>query len=77
MCGLMPILRSALAMDEENYLHPEGPQLDSSLFSVASSNMEVLYCIYFSINLYVPFTEVCLLFFSLVTVNILRKSSTG
>ncbi|KAM9358160.1 strawberry notch homolog 2b [Symphorus nematophorus] len=36
----MPILPSALAMDGENYLHPEGPQLDSSLFSVASSNME-------------------------------------
>eukprot|EP00066_Takifugu_rubripes_P023731 XP_011612997.1 PREDICTED: protein strawberry notch homolog 2 isoform X2 [Takifugu rubripes] len=36
----MPILHSALAMEEENYLHPEGPQLDSSLFSVASSNLE-------------------------------------
>ncbi|XP_068449004.1 si:ch73-63e15.2 isoform X2 [Clinocottus analis] len=36
----MPTLPSALAMDGENYLHPEGPQLDSSLFSVASSNME-------------------------------------
>lgn len=36
----MPILRSALAMDE-NYLHPEGPQLDSSLFSVASPNLGV------------------------------------
>uniref|UniRef100_A0A8D3AM86 Protein strawberry notch homolog 2 n=1 Tax=Scophthalmus maximus TaxID=52904 RepID=A0A8D3AM86_SCOMX len=42
----MPTLPSALAMDGENYLHPEGPQLDSSLFSVASSNMEVQYCIY-------------------------------
>ncbi|XP_059196618.1 si:ch73-63e15.2 isoform X2 [Centropristis striata] len=36
----MPTLPSALAMDGENYLHPEGPQLDTSLFSVASSNME-------------------------------------
>ncbi|XP_041648107.1 protein strawberry notch homolog 2 isoform X2 [Cheilinus undulatus] len=36
----MPTLPSALAMDGENYLHPEGPHLDSSLFSVASSNME-------------------------------------
>ncbi|KAM9849316.1 strawberry notch homolog 2b [Aulostomus maculatus] len=36
----MPTLPSALAMDGENYLHPEGPQLDSSLFSVAPSNME-------------------------------------
>ncbi|XP_077572995.1 strawberry notch homolog 2b isoform X2 [Stigmatopora nigra] len=33
-------LPSTLAMDGENYLHPEGPQLDTSLFSVASSNME-------------------------------------
>uniref|UniRef100_A0A665SXQ4 Protein strawberry notch homolog 2 n=1 Tax=Echeneis naucrates TaxID=173247 RepID=A0A665SXQ4_ECHNA len=39
----MPTLPSALDMDGENYLHPEGPQLDSSLFSVAASNMEV-YC---------------------------------
>jgi len=39
----MPTLPSALAMDGENYLHPEGPQQDSSLFSVASSNMEVRY----------------------------------
>uniref|UniRef100_A0A3Q0T5L9 Protein strawberry notch homolog 2 n=1 Tax=Amphilophus citrinellus TaxID=61819 RepID=A0A3Q0T5L9_AMPCI len=36
----MPILTSALAMDGESYLHPEGPQLDSSLFSVPPSNME-------------------------------------
>ncbi|XP_029938368.1 strawberry notch homolog 2b isoform X3 [Salarias fasciatus] len=36
----MPTLHSALAMDGENYLHPEGPQLDSSMFSVAPSNME-------------------------------------
>ncbi|XP_029284930.1 strawberry notch homolog 2b isoform X2 [Cottoperca gobio] len=36
----MPTLPSALAMDGENYLHPEGPQLDSSLFSVASPNTE-------------------------------------
>ncbi|TKS74751.1 Protein strawberry notch -like protein 2 [Collichthys lucidus] len=36
----MPILPSALAMDGENYLHPEGPQLDTNLFSVASTNME-------------------------------------
>ncbi|XP_068599294.1 si:ch73-63e15.2 [Brachionichthys hirsutus] len=36
----MPTLPSALAMDGKNYLHPEGPQLDGSLFSVASSNME-------------------------------------
>ncbi|XP_029904737.1 strawberry notch homolog 2b isoform X2 [Myripristis murdjan] len=36
----MPILPSALAMEGENYLHPEGPQLDSSLFPVASPNME-------------------------------------
>uniref|UniRef100_A0A674P456 Strawberry notch homolog 2b n=1 Tax=Takifugu rubripes TaxID=31033 RepID=A0A674P456_TAKRU len=43
----MPILHSALAMEEENYLHPEGPQLDSSLFSVASSNLEVWNCISF------------------------------
>ncbi|CAG04856.1 unnamed protein product [Tetraodon nigroviridis] len=41
----MPILHSALAMEGENYLHPEGPQLDSSLFSVASSNIEDLACI--------------------------------
>lgn len=37
----MPTLPSALAMDGENYLHPEGPQLDGSLFSVAPSNLEV------------------------------------
>lgn len=43
----MPTLPSALVMDGENYLHPEGPQLDSSLFSVASSNMEVCYWILF------------------------------
>nr|XP_061790466.1 protein strawberry notch homolog 2-like [Nerophis lumbriciformis] len=36
----MTTLPSVLAMDGENYLHPEGPQLDTSLFSVASSNME-------------------------------------
>uniref|UniRef100_A0A3P9AHA8 Protein strawberry notch homolog 2 n=1 Tax=Esox lucius TaxID=8010 RepID=A0A3P9AHA8_ESOLU len=37
----MPILPSpSPAMDGENYLHPEGPQLDSSMFEVASSNME-------------------------------------
>ncbi|KAM4549293.1 strawberry notch homolog 2b isoform 2-T2 [Odontesthes bonariensis] len=36
----MPTLTSALAMDGEHYLHPEGPQLDSSLFSVAASNIE-------------------------------------
>ncbi|CAB1324453.1 unnamed protein product, partial [Coregonus sp. 'balchen'] len=40
-CSLMPTLPSpSLAMDGENYLHPEGPQLDSSMFEVASSNME-------------------------------------
>ncbi|KAM9479982.1 uncharacterized protein ACWYII_006881 isoform 2-T2 [Salvelinus alpinus] len=39
----MPTLPSpSLAMDGENYLHPEGPQLDSSMFEVASSNMEEL-----------------------------------
>lgn len=47
-CGLMPTLPSALVMDGENYLHPEGPQLDSSLFSVSSSNMEVCYWILFA-----------------------------
>ncbi|XP_061154164.1 si:ch73-63e15.2 isoform X3 [Syngnathus typhle] len=36
----MPTLPSALAMDGENYLHPEGPQLDTSLFVVTPSNME-------------------------------------
>ncbi|XP_029002127.1 protein strawberry notch homolog 2 isoform X2 [Betta splendens] len=36
----MPTLPSALVMDGENYLHPEGPQLDSTLFSDHSSNME-------------------------------------
>ncbi|CAL8308513.1 unnamed protein product [Lota lota] len=36
----MPTLSSALAMDGDNYLHPEGPQLDVSIFPVASSNME-------------------------------------
>ncbi|XP_038572206.1 protein strawberry notch homolog 2 isoform X2 [Micropterus salmoides] len=36
----MPTLPAALVMDGDNYLHPEGPQLDSSLFSVAPSNME-------------------------------------
>uniref|UniRef100_A0A3Q1BCK7 Protein strawberry notch homolog 2 n=1 Tax=Amphiprion ocellaris TaxID=80972 RepID=A0A3Q1BCK7_AMPOC len=41
----MPTLHSALAMDGENYLHPEGPQLDSNLFSVPSSNMEVSFVI--------------------------------
>uniref|UniRef100_A0A8C5G4Z3 Protein strawberry notch homolog 2 n=1 Tax=Gouania willdenowi TaxID=441366 RepID=A0A8C5G4Z3_GOUWI len=41
--GLMPTLHSALAMDGENYLHPEGPQLDSSLFSVASNMESSLY----------------------------------
>ena len=38
----MPTLSSALAMDGDNYLHPEGPQLDVSLFPAASpNNMEV------------------------------------
>uniref|UniRef100_A0A672Z558 Protein strawberry notch homolog 2 n=1 Tax=Sphaeramia orbicularis TaxID=375764 RepID=A0A672Z558_9TELE len=56
----MPTLPSALAMDGENYLHPEGPQLDSSLFSVASSNMEVC------------FIDICLeLIFTLLTCLIL------
>ncbi|XP_055796505.1 protein strawberry notch homolog 2-like isoform X2 [Salvelinus fontinalis] len=37
----MPSLPSpSPAMDGENYLHPEGPQLDSSIFEVPSSNME-------------------------------------
>lgn len=45
----MPTLPFALAMDGENYLHPEGPQLDTSLFSVPSSNMEVEQS-----NLYTP-----------------------
>ncbi|XP_033821766.1 protein strawberry notch homolog 2 isoform X2 [Periophthalmus magnuspinnatus] len=36
----MPTLPSALAMDGESYLHPDGPQLDSSLFSTAPSNTE-------------------------------------
>ncbi|XP_055020777.1 uncharacterized protein si:ch73-63e15.2 [Boleophthalmus pectinirostris] len=36
----MPTLPSALAMDGESYLHPDGSQLDSSLFSTAPSNME-------------------------------------
>uniref|UniRef100_A0A8C6T1H2 Protein strawberry notch homolog 2 n=1 Tax=Neogobius melanostomus TaxID=47308 RepID=A0A8C6T1H2_9GOBI len=42
----MPTLPSALAMDAENYLHPEGPQLDSSLFSGAAPNMEVSYSLH-------------------------------
>uniref|UniRef100_I3J2M9 Protein strawberry notch homolog 2 n=1 Tax=Oreochromis niloticus TaxID=8128 RepID=I3J2M9_ORENI len=37
----MPTLTSAMAMDGENYLHPEGPQVDNSLFSVTPSSMEV------------------------------------
>ncbi|KAK5870031.1 hypothetical protein PBY51_024696 [Eleginops maclovinus] len=37
---VMESICSSLAMDGENYLHPEGPQLDSSLFSVASPNIE-------------------------------------
>lgn len=36
----MSTLTSVLAMDGENYLHPEGPQLSSSMFSVGPSNME-------------------------------------
>ncbi|XP_013123200.1 si:ch73-63e15.2 isoform X2 [Oreochromis niloticus] len=36
----MPTLTSAMAMDGENYLHPEGPQVDNSLFSVTPSSME-------------------------------------
>ncbi|KAM8890033.1 strawberry notch homolog 2b isoform 1-T1 [Synchiropus picturatus] len=36
----MSIIPLALAMDAENYLHPEGPQLDSNLFSVTPSNMD-------------------------------------
>ncbi|XP_041746171.1 protein strawberry notch homolog 2 isoform X2 [Coregonus clupeaformis] len=37
----MPTLPSpSPAMDGENCLHPEGPQLDSSIFDVATSNME-------------------------------------
>ncbi|KAM8874119.1 strawberry notch homolog 2b isoform 2-T6 [Spinachia spinachia] len=38
----MPTLPSALAMDVDgdSYLHPEGPQLDSGLFSVAPTHME-------------------------------------
>ncbi|CAB1314027.1 unnamed protein product, partial [Coregonus sp. 'balchen'] len=40
-CSLMPTLPSpSPAMDGENCLHPEGPQLDSSIFDVATSNME-------------------------------------
>uniref|UniRef100_A0A3B5LN77 Protein strawberry notch homolog 2 n=1 Tax=Xiphophorus couchianus TaxID=32473 RepID=A0A3B5LN77_9TELE len=36
----MSTLTSVLAMDGENYLHPEGPQLNSSMFSVGASSME-------------------------------------
>ncbi|KAM4739563.1 strawberry notch homolog 2b isoform 2-T3 [Anableps anableps] len=36
----MSTLTSVLAMDGENYLHPEGPQLNSSMFSMGPSNME-------------------------------------
>uniref|UniRef100_A0A3B4AMG3 Protein strawberry notch homolog 2 n=1 Tax=Periophthalmus magnuspinnatus TaxID=409849 RepID=A0A3B4AMG3_9GOBI len=43
----MPTLPSALAMDGESYLHPDGPQLDSSLFSTAPSNTEVTLALVF------------------------------
>ncbi|XP_061093328.1 si:ch73-63e15.2 isoform X2 [Conger conger] len=33
----MPTLSTPLAMDGENYLHPEGPQLDSALYGLVSS----------------------------------------
>ncbi|XP_061593738.1 si:ch73-63e15.2 isoform X1 [Cololabis saira] len=51
----MPTLTSAPAMDGENYLHPEGPQFDSSLFSVASPNMEST--IYASPGSWRPFSQ--------------------
>lgn len=51
----MPTLHSVLAMEGEDYLHPEGPQLDSSLFSVASSNMES--SIYPSSGSWGPFSQ--------------------
>uniref|UniRef100_A0A3Q4ABH7 Protein strawberry notch homolog 2 n=1 Tax=Mola mola TaxID=94237 RepID=A0A3Q4ABH7_MOLML len=66
----MPILRSALAMDEENYLHPEGPQLDSSLFSEAPSNMEVWY-LSDSVSIF------NLHFFSLVDLSCIDDLSTN
>uniref|UniRef100_A0A7N9AX67 Protein strawberry notch homolog 2 n=1 Tax=Mastacembelus armatus TaxID=205130 RepID=A0A7N9AX67_9TELE len=58
----MPTLPSALAMDGENYLHPEGPQLGSSLFSVASSNMEV--CCWMSFTfIHTPYANSGIFFF--------------
>ncbi|XP_035269388.1 protein strawberry notch homolog 2 isoform X2 [Anguilla anguilla] len=33
----MPTLPTPLAMDGENYLHPEGPQLDSALYGLVAS----------------------------------------
>ncbi|KAJ8277329.1 hypothetical protein GJAV_G00074030 [Gymnothorax javanicus] len=33
----MPTLSTSLAMDGENYLHPEGPQLDSALYGLVAS----------------------------------------
>ncbi|XP_072516652.1 si:ch73-63e15.2 isoform X2 [Salminus brasiliensis] len=37
---LMPSLSASSAMDGQNYPHPEGPQLDTGIFGLASSAME-------------------------------------
>ncbi|XP_069550947.1 si:ch73-63e15.2 isoform X2 [Brachyistius frenatus] len=51
----MPTLPSALAMDGEHYLHPEGPQLDSNMFSATSPNLES--SIYASSGSWGPFSQ--------------------
>ncbi|XP_072294577.1 si:ch73-63e15.2 isoform X2 [Eucyclogobius newberryi] len=51
----MPTLPSALAMDGESYLHPDGPQLDSSLFSTPPSNMES--SLFASSGSWVPYSQ--------------------
>ncbi|PWA20906.1 hypothetical protein CCH79_00007335, partial [Gambusia affinis] len=49
---------SVLAMDGENYLHPEGPQLNSSMFSVGASNMEASHSsIFTSSGTWGPFSQ--------------------
>lgn len=66
----MPTLPFALAMDGENYLHPEGPQLDTSLFSVPSSNMEVEQS-----NLYTPIYVLLYVFLNFFFSFFCNKSS--
>ena len=69
----MPTLSSALAMDGDNYLHPEGPQLDVSIFPAASpNNMEV----WFSLVLYVVGGDIAQHYKAIVHVVIKAQNLT-